>query len=228
MSNNNINLPNLNTEAFAEFYGIMLGDGCVYSNLSGICISGDSVLDEEYHKLRLTKLISFLYGVYPKIYYSKNQQSIRTIIYSKELAQFFKDINFPVGLKKNKLKIPYFFFEEKELLRSFIRGLFDTDGTIYHHPGAKAIIEISITNLELLDLIKKAITLLGLDIKISTNRVYASGRERVTLFFEEIQPSNPRHTLKYLCLINNKKVPSSKEIESYLKERRNNDSITGQ
>lgn len=40
-----VNLPERKSEDFAEFYGILLGDGCVFSNLNGLTITGDKFLD---------------------------------------------------------------------------------------------------------------------------------------------------------------------------------------
>ena len=182
-----ITIPKTNTNEFAEFYGAMLGDGCVYGNLSGICIAGHSTLDQNYHTHRLRHLIILLFGVEPKLYYSKDQKSIRTVLYSKEIALFFRDLGFPVGLKKNSLRIPPYFFADKALLRSCIRGLYDTDGTIYHHKGAKSIIEIAITDLVLQEDTRDALKKLDVDAKITTQRIYLSGREKTFNFFNAIR-----------------------------------------
>jgi intein/homing endonuclease len=214
-----IKIPNINTTEFAEFYGIMLGDGCIYSNMSGICVAGHSVLDYMYHKNRLGLLIRILFGIEPKYYYSKDQKLIRTVVYSREVAKFFKELGFPVGLKKEStLVIPSIFFSNKNILKSCIRGLYDTDGTIYHHKGAKSIIEISITDLTLKEMTRKALELLGLNVKKTTKRVYLSGKEKTINFFNEILPANPRHTIKFSYLLKGEKIPSSIEIENYIKQ----------
>ncbi len=218
---------NINSKEFAEFYGIMLGDGCIYSNLSGICISGHITLDEKYHKEKIGKLISHLFDIKPKFYYSKDQKLLRTVIYSKEIVLFLKELGFPVGFKKNNIILPRHFYNNKKLLKSLIRGLYDTDGTIYPHPGAKAIIEISIKDLGLLEITKKIIDILDLDLKSTKDRVYLSGREKVIKFYEEIEPKNQRHTIKYNFLLKGEKIPTSKEIESFLKTQKFKLSING-
>ena len=44
-----VTFPNIKSIEFAEFYGILLGDGCVFSNMNGFSISGDKRLDRDYH-----------------------------------------------------------------------------------------------------------------------------------------------------------------------------------
>ena len=58
-----IKIPEINTNEFAEFYGIMLGDGCIYSNLNGLCISSNSIVDKNYIENYISKLILNLFGI---------------------------------------------------------------------------------------------------------------------------------------------------------------------
>ena len=83
-----LSFPDINSEEYAEFYGIMLGDGCIYSDMSGFCISGNSVLDKIYYKEYLNNLIVSLFNVNPKIYYSKNIKSVRCVVYNQKIAKF--------------------------------------------------------------------------------------------------------------------------------------------
>jgi DNA-binding transcriptional regulator WhiA len=214
--NQNITVPDVNTVEFAEFFGTMLGDGCVYSNLSGIVISGDSILDREYFEKYLMPLIKNLFGICPRIYYHKNQQSIRIVLYSKEIAKFFAILSFPVGPKKKKLFFLPKFFQEAKLMKACLRGYFDTDGTIYGHPGARSIVEISITDKNFSKRVAKEINALGGNVKVSTNRVYLSGKRKTIDFFNIFLPVNQRHTIKYKFLLENKPIPKSKEIEIFL------------
>jgi DNA-binding transcriptional regulator WhiA len=210
-------LPQINNPKFAEFYGIMLGDGCLYSNLYGICISGHKILDEEYHVKYLNQLSIELFGIKPKIYYSKKTKSIRTVIYSKRVALFLNKIGFPKGLKKEHNFIPKIYLENKNLTKCLIRGLYDTDGTIYPHKGAKVIIEISIKDQQFLNQIKYLADQLNLELKLSTDRVYLSGKDKAINFFIEVKPSNIKHKIKFIYLLFNQKIPSSNEMEMYLK-----------
>ncbi len=212
-------LPQVNDKAFAEFLGIMSGDGCLYSNLSGICISGHKILDEQYYKKYLSELIVSLFRIRPHFYYSQEQNEIRCVIYSKKLALFFKNLGFPLGKKLySQLVIPQSYFGDKPLLESFLRGMFDTDGTIYPHKSAKAIIEISIKHKDLKESCFKAFEILKLPSKKSTDRIYFIGSKNVSLFFTVIGSSNFKQQKKYEIFTETGSVPKNFQIESYLKD----------
>jgi len=128
-------------------------------------------------------------------------------------------MGFPLGKKKyQRLEIPKYFFNNNQLIRSCIKGIYDTDGTIYHHNGAKAIVEISITNNYLLKSIEKAFFQLNLPFKITTERIYFSGKKNALNFYKIIKPANKKHIIKYESLMNNKRIPSYKETERLLKQ----------
>ncbi|MBT4174586.1 hypothetical protein HOC80_01720 [archaeon] len=216
---NLLKLPNKESLELIEFYGSLLGDGCIYKDLSGICISGDSILDQDYLTRYITNICKRIFNIIPKIYYSKKGKDIRCVIYCKKIAIFLRDIGFPLGKKKQGfLEIPKYFFIDKKKLKRCIRGLFDTDGSIYPHKGAKIILEISITDKNLLKSTQKAFEEVGIEVKKSKNRLYMIGTKKVNKFFREISSSNKKHLLKYNYFKMKGVVPKSKEIERYLKE----------
>lgn len=212
-----IKLPNLYSEEFAEFYGAMLGDGCIYSNLSGLCISGHSILDKSYLEDHICNLILRLFNIKPKFYYSKKQKGMYCVIYNKKLSLFFKKIGFPVGEKVNqKLVIPKLFFKNKILLKRCVRGLMDTDGSVYPQRNSKIIIDLSIKNKYLLSSCLKAFKFIKLDINSTKDRIYLCGEEKSKEFFRLIGSSNIKNILKYNFFIKNKSVPKTVELENYL------------
>lgn len=214
-------LPNINSSEFAEFYGIMLGDGCVYSNLNGVCISGNSQLDHLYLRVYVKELIRKLFDIEPRIYYSKKEKSIRCIIYNRDVSRFLINFGFPHGIKKTQnLEIPKNFFSNKDLLKACIRGLQDTDGSLYPQSNVKIILDISIKTKSLLESTKKAFKKIGFKINFTHNRIYLCGKERISLFIQEMGSSNMRNIMKYNTFLETGKVPLSLETEKLL--RRNN------
>ena len=139
-------IPDRNSIEYAEFYGIMLGDGCVFSNLKGISITGNKFLDYFYHHNYLKELIYKLFKVYPALYISKKDKTIRCIVKSTLVAKYLEKEGIPVGIKydKNTL-IPDFIFQDKDNLAACIRGVMDTDGSLSAHPHSKIMIHLSIT-----------------------------------------------------------------------------------
>lgn len=129
---------------FAEFYGMMLGDGCVYSNMNGLCITCDSELDAHYIKY-VSSLIQKIFKVNPKIYNSSGSRSVRCVVYSREISRFMIRNEFPPGEKSlNFTAIPSSISGNAESAKSLIGRLTDTDGSVFLHPSAKIILEISI------------------------------------------------------------------------------------
>ncbi|MDP2669161.1 MAG: LAGLIDADG family homing endonuclease [bacterium] len=87
------------------------------------------------------------------------------------------------GLVYNKVvsqvAVPKWIFSKKEYMANFLRGFFDTDGSVYKLCfGA----QISFTN-------------------ISKYRVYLTKRENIINFFEEIKLANPKHLVRFKNLM---------------------------
>jgi len=212
-------IPDINNPLFAEFLGIMAGDGCIYANLSGICVSGHKTQDFIYYSHYLCKLIVSLFGITPRLYLSKDQNEIRCVVYSKKIALFLKSLGFPLGKKLfSPLIIPKQYFEDTELLNHFLRGMFDTDGSIYSHPTAKIILEISIRHKQFKRSCFQAFQKIGIPFKESTDRLYLSGNRNSQLFFSLVGSSNIKHSKKYSIYNERGFVPRQMEIESYLKQ----------
>ena len=105
-------LPDIKTTMFAEFYGAMLGDGCIYTAGDSLCIVGNLVLDRWYVEEYLQTVCKKLFNITPRIYLRPNDGSIAMVINSKHITAFFCELGFPRGKKmKAKLTIPSFFFK---------------------------------------------------------------------------------------------------------------------
>ena len=210
--------PDTNTEKFAEFYGIMLGDGCIYSNLSSICISGNSLLDKYYIEGYVSRLITSLFGVKPKINYHKNENSMRCIVNSKTITNFLYDFGFPKGKKKmQNTKIPNKFIGKPDLFYACLRGLNDTDGSIYPQ-NSKIAVDICIKSPTLLKSALKGLKRTNLEFGYTNDRVYFSGERRVKSFMTKIGSSNFRNILKFKNFLEKGYTPKTKEMAMLLKQ----------
>lgn len=103
------------------------------------------------------------------------------------------------------------------MLKSCIRGLQDTDGSIYPQKNSKIILDISITSDSLIKSVIEAFERIGLPVNNTSNRIYLCGEKPILSFFQNIGSSNHKHIIKYKTFLETKKVPLSKEIESLLK-----------
>ncbi|MFB6158422.1 MAG: hypothetical protein ABEJ95_02045 [Candidatus Nanohalobium sp.] len=148
---------NWNVE-LAELYGALLGDGCLYSNMNGFCITGNAELDEEYIRY-LGKLCVSIFNIEPKIYFQSEENVVRLILNSRKVAAYLKNQGFPKGEKAGKeIQVPET-LHEKKFLKPAIRGLFDTDGGVYSHPNSGIMMDITAKNESLINFLEKPLTL---------------------------------------------------------------------
>jgi len=191
-----LKLPSLSSNEFAEFYGAMIGDGCVYKNMNSICITCNGIKDRDYITNRLNNLCKSLFNIEPKMYQRKEDNTIRLVLNNRKTARFFKNQGFPCGKKYKNLRIPKQFFNDKMLLASCLRGIFDTDGGVFAHPHTKIMMEIRTYSKTLVKSIKIAFKKLNLTVSKS-QRIQLYGINKVKNFFDVVGSNNPRNIIKY-------------------------------
>ena len=124
-------------EETAEFYGALLGDGCVskYWKKSKsrwrfeIAFTG-SINDWQYYIDFIQPCCVRWFGVKGRLF-QRNRNSTRFHISNKELALTLNRIGFPFGKKPDSLSIPDIFLSNEDLSKAVLRGIFNTDGSIY-------------------------------------------------------------------------------------------------
>ncbi|MEK7200847.1 MAG: LAGLIDADG family homing endonuclease [Patescibacteria group bacterium] len=116
------------------------------------------------------------------------------------------------GLVFNKVKsqvdIPRWIFKKPEFIRRFLRGFFDTDGSIYE---LRFGIQISLSNKSqpLLQSLHKLLFKLGYNPSaVSADRVYLTRIPDVKRFFAEIQPKNQKHRKRFKQFISMRRSDS--------------------
>ena len=199
----------------AELLGIILGDGNISKKGYKLTISGNTE-DLLYHETRVIPLIKKYFDVKPKVYKLKNKNSINTEFYSKSLINLLLRLGLQKGRKEN-LKIPSIVHNNLDTYRYFLRGLFDTDGTIKFSKQNKGInyyprIEISQKPSKMTYDLKNLIKACQFNFSfcVSDNSrgylkkdshlaVYqVSGKENLYRWFKIVKPQNPIHITKYM------------------------------
>ncbi len=125
-------LPKEHSKELAEFLGILTGDGYMghYRKYDYIVeISGNQLLDCEYIENYLSNLVKNLFNIKGCIIKRTDQNTMFMRIRSKGLFFYLKEIGFKGGYK-NRIGIPVWITKNRKFLIFFIRGLFDTDGTL--------------------------------------------------------------------------------------------------
>lgn len=187
-----IYLPRNYSEDLAEFFGIMLGDGHV-SHFQVVVTLGSK---EELYIEYVSSLIERIFRSKPKI--SIRATGYRDVYLGSTLATSWL---FKEGLVSDKVKaqvdIPEWIFTKSKFMERFLRGFFDTDGSVYK---LKYGIQISLTNHSnplLLSLHKMLFALRYKPSEISTHRIYLTKIKDLERFFSEIQPKNPKHIRRF-------------------------------
>ncbi len=193
----NIKIPKKHSEKMAEFFGIMLGDGHISHFQVVVSLGNKEEKYADYVRLLIEKIfktnvkISIRSGGYRDVYLGSVD------ITSWLLKQ---------GLVHNKVKsqvgVPKWIFVNKRYCKAFLRGFFDTDGSVYK---LKYGVQISFCNRSLPILKSLQSMLKKLEYNpssISLYNIYLTRRGDVKNFFKEIKPSNSKHTSRYLEIKN--------------------------
>jgi transcriptional regulator with XRE-family HTH domain len=113
-------------ENLAELVGILNGDGSI-SKAGLITISGSVIEDIEYQKKYVSKLIQNIFS--KKATIKSMGPIVKTSFTSLKIAKFFSKLKLPLG-KKISIEIPDFAQENNTYLKCYLRGIFDTDGSV--------------------------------------------------------------------------------------------------
>lgn len=188
----------------AEFMGILFGDG--HLGKYQILITTNSETDAG-HAIYTKNLIKKLFNLNGKISFKKNKKAVNIVVSSVNLAKWLSEKGMPVGNKLDKgLHIPAWIKKNRTYEKSFIRGLFDTDGCIYvdtHKKNGRIYKNQgwSLTSYSY-DLRTDIFnTLRRLDfsptLRRSQKSVYMRKKYDIIKYFKEIGTSNPKHLERY-------------------------------
>lgn len=189
-----------------ELIGVIIGDGHIHNKPPNyyVGITGHIKNSKEYFKV-LSKMIHQVWG--KKINAREGSGGLRIIIYSKNivlrLTDFF-DLPYNSG-KCFKVKIPEKLINDWDNVKHVIRGIVDTDGSVFvsNKPGSPNYpsIEITTSSKLLADQIKTILSKHGFRVaKIwsyksnKNNNIYKvplNGRQNLKKWIDEIGFSNP-------------------------------------
>jgi len=196
----------LNRES-AELIGIIIGDGNIYRKYSKyrIGFTGNIINDRLYFEY-IKRLIESEWKKKARIFIGG--RGLRIVINSKDFCNMLvDDIGLPYGKGKGeKVKIPQKIFEDWNLAKHTLRGIVDTDGSVFVSKKPRIerypCIEITTTSFELakqikylleeksfrVNKIRKSLSKLS---KLDTYRIALNGQTNLKLWIEEIGFSNP-------------------------------------
>jgi intein/homing endonuclease len=98
---------------------------------------------------------------------------------------------------REQVGVPKWIFENQQYITAFLRGFFDTDGSVYR---LRHGIQVSFSNksIPLLFSLQSMLRTLGYSPSaVSAFRVYLTRVSDVRRFFREVKPSNAKHQRRF-------------------------------
>lgn len=193
-------------EKLAEFVGIMLGDGSITPRQVGVTVH---YKDDRAYSLFIKQLMQLLFQVMPTRSVQPNR-SVTTITISRtKLVRFCRSIGLVVGNKiKQQIDIPEWIFTKRLFQRACIRGLMDTDGSIfsechtihgkkYRYPRLSLVSASAPLRRSALRILKE----LDFSPKIRNNRsVQLESKDDIIRYFTFIQSHNLKHLRRWKAM----------------------------
>ena len=183
-------LPNF-SEKLAEFFGIMLGDGHITSGQIWIYVN--TTTDKKYVPY-VKDLLGSLFKISVGCYHRKNDNMVDLFISSVDLMRYLnKKGLFVTNKVSDQVKVPSWIFDKDSYKKSFLRGFFDTDGSIYK---LKFGVQMSFCNrsFPLLQSVREILWDLGYrSSHISSDKVYLTRKSDLHRYIQEIGFGNSKH-----------------------------------
>jgi len=186
--------------AFAELFGILIGDGGITKYQVNITLNCDT--DHEY-SIFVSELIRKLFKIEPKIYKIKGARAINICISSRNMVDFLIQKGLKMGHKiNNGILIPNWILNSELYKKRCIRGMLDTDGSVFieKHKIKGKIYEYPRLNFSsgsplLIEQVKVILSEFGFNPKIRNKgkSVQLENIEEICKYFNIIGSSNPKH-----------------------------------
>ncbi|MBD3303595.1 hypothetical protein GF343_00455 [Candidatus Woesearchaeota archaeon] len=195
-----------NLENFAEFIGILLGDGSLSryksNNSQRMKITLDS-REKEYSR-HICNLIHMLFYIKPEVLYRKKENTADIVLYNRRIISILLDeFGMASSPKWNRAVIPDLCLN-KRLDLAVLRGYFDTDGCVVltnNNGIAYVRLEMKISpspmQKQLIDILEKRGFRFGVyDIGRGKVRVQMNGKTQLNKWLKLVNFHNQRHIEK--------------------------------
>ena len=187
-----VQIPKVYSRDLAELFGVLLGDGHISYFQVIVTLGTKEMTYARYVK----RLIARVFGGVPKI--SIQRDGNKTVYLGSTEATGWLLAN---GLVKHKVHeqvdIPAWIFQKPAYMRAFLRGFFDTDGSVYR---LRFGVQLAFINYSrpLLRSLHRMLQVLGYNPSaISGRRIYITRIPSITAFFKEVDPANQKHQCRF-------------------------------
>lgn len=186
-------LPRTRSPELAELFGVLLGDGHV-GHFQVVVTLGSK---EQQYARHVTGLVQKTFGQASKIAIRSNRGHLDVYLGSTVITDWLRCEGMVHHKVKAQVDAPGWLFERPEYLEAFLRGFFDTDGSVY---ALRYGIQLSFSNksLPLLHSLQNMLRTLGYTPSaVSGWQLYLTKVPDVERFFREIRPANEKHTRRF-------------------------------
>src|SRR3989338_6942680 len=187
----------------AEFLGLVMGDGGISHYQVVITLHH---IDDLAYSAFVIRLMRKLFGVRPRIYH-RPKDSINDIVLSRrELVEFLHELGLPIGNKvKQQFDIPDWIKRNKTFAVACVRGLIDTDGSVFTHSyvvnGKRYYykkLSFTTRSAPLQISVAKILADLGMSPHLSGYDVRLDSIADMQKYFSFVGSHNPKHLKRYL------------------------------
>lgn len=187
----------------AELIGILIGDGSI--NSYQVSVTLNITTDKEYAPYVIA-LMTSLFGLHPTSQRRERSGCIVIVVSSVELVDFLISKGLPKGNKlRAEIDVPQWIQSNKEYSQACIRGMFDTDGSIFQEVHKHANKSYSYPRMAfvsyspgLRSTIVSLLRRMNVEARIRNERNVTIERfTDIKEYFRIVGSSNPKHLLHY-------------------------------
>lgn len=186
----------------AEFIGIMMGDGGMSKYQATITLHHTD--DREYIEF-VSQHIERLFLIKPRVYHYPLDSVFDLTVSRLNLVQYLHSLGLPIGNKvKQQFDIPEWIKVNKSFSRACVRGLVDTDGSIFTHSykvnGKRYYykkLAFCSRSKPLQHSVAQILSDFGMRPRISGYDVRLESIEDMKKYFSVIGSHNPKHLKRY-------------------------------
>jgi len=187
-------------KCLAELVGIILGDGSFFINKKVAELDIAFNLSEENYCNYVKRLLERTINSNVRKKYEKKSNCVHLRIGKRKITEKLLSVSLIVsGNKiKNQVTIPNWIWENVEFLKYCIKGLIDTDGSLYRlRPHWPNLFQLSFknNNKRLLEDVRKAIVILGFKpSRVFGNRIVITRQDEIKKYFKVVGTNNLKYS----------------------------------
>lgn len=211
----------------AEFVGIMLGDGCLSSRFQvGIAFNAET--DRAYGAY-LQQLFRTLFGLSATIQQRADSNGWTVVASSRALVEYLQTLGLVAGNKvTHQVDVPEWVLAKPSYQRACLRGLIDTDGSIYRYAhrvngGTYEHSALCFTNHSqpLLRSVQQLLINYGFRPQVGRYHVFLNRQTEICRYFQIVGTRNLKHLTRFQQYFKGHSVRrGARVVESAVLEKR--------